>query len=166
DTMVGGAGNDTYFVDMLGELVTESVAGVAGGTDTVKSNVNYTLGANVENLVLIGAAALTASGNALNNQLTGNDGGNTLNGGAGADTMTGGAGNDLYILDNKNDVAIENPGEGTDEIRSSVPLTTFFANVDNYTFTGTAAVHFAADSLDNKITGTAYADTLDGGSGN
>src|SRR5262249_10965603 len=134
--------------------------------DTVMSAAaSFTLGANLENLVLIGSA-LTGTGNALSNQLTGDAENNTLSGGAGADVMRGGAGNDLYIFDNKGDVAIEDLGAGTDEIRSSVPLLTSFDNVENYTFTGTAAVKFTGNDLDNKISGTAYADTLDGGSGN
>jgi len=164
DTLVGGADNDTYFVNAVGEVVTESLTGTVGGTDTVMSEINYTLGANLENLVLIGA--LMGTGNTLNNALTGNDLGNTLNGLAGADTMTGGAGDDIYVFDNKNDVATENLGEGIDEIRSSVALSTFIANVENYTFTGTTAVNFTGSDADNKITGTAYNDTLVGDGGN
>ena len=51
DTMYGGTGNDTYKVSAKGDVVVE----LAGeGNDTVISVVDYTLGANVENLVLQG----------------------------------------------------------------------------------------------------------------
>ncbi|MGY0715361.1 hypothetical protein [Azospirillum argentinense] len=72
---------------------------VGEGTDTVRSAIDYTLGDNVEALVLTGAA-LVGTGNALNNSLTGTaaanvlsglDGDDTLTGGAGADTLDGGA---------------------------------------------------------------------------
>lgn len=75
--------------------------------DLVQSSVTYTLGANVENLVLTGTSALSGTGNALNNQLTGNAGNNvltgaagndTLQGLAGSDTLAGGTGNDTYLL--------------------------------------------------------------------
>ena len=85
--MIGGTGNDIYVVDAAGDVVTE----LAGqGTDTVQSSVSYTLGADVENLQLTGAAAINATGNALDNLLTGNSGNNVLSGGAGDDTMIGG----------------------------------------------------------------------------
>jgi Ca2+-binding RTX toxin-like protein len=50
DTMLGGAGNDTYYVDNAGDQVVEYSG---EGTDTVQSSVSYTLGADVENLNLL-----------------------------------------------------------------------------------------------------------------
>ncbi len=50
DTMIGGLGNDTYYVDNVGDQVIE----LAGeGIDTVQSSISYTLGDNVENLNLL-----------------------------------------------------------------------------------------------------------------
>ena len=47
DTMAGGTENDVYIVDDIGDVVTELAL---GGTDRVESDVDYTLGAEVENL--------------------------------------------------------------------------------------------------------------------
>ncbi len=104
DTMYGGAGNDTYIVDSTGDLAIENAS---EGTDTVRSGVTFTLGSNIENLVLTGSSAVNGTGNTLDNQLTGNSAINTLSGGlgndridglGGSDTLTGGAGKDTFVF--------------------------------------------------------------------
>src|ERR1700686_2910440 len=153
--MAGGAGNDIYYVDATGDVVTE---GSGAGTDEVRTTLSsYTLGSNVENLTFIGTGNFTGTGNTLANVITGgtgNDsltggagadtlnggaGDDTLNGGTGSDTMVGGAGNDIYVVDAAGDVVTENANEGTDEVRTSLTTYTLGANVENLTFTGTAA---------------------------
>ena len=94
--MYGESGNDIYIIDNFNDLVFESAG---QGTDWVYSALSYTLGANVENLTLTGSAAISGTGNGLNNVLTGNSGNNTLTGGAGNDTLTGGIGNDIFQYD-------------------------------------------------------------------
>jgi len=170
DTMLGGTGNDTYYVDDTGDVVTE----LAGeGTDTVRSYINYTLGDNVENLILMGAEAINGTGNSLNNSMTGNaaantltglDGNDVLNGAAGADTMLGGTGNDTYYVDNTGDAVTELAGEGTDAVRSYINYT-LTDNVENLILMGAEAINGTGNSLNNSMTGNAATNILTGGMG-
>lgn len=77
------------------DVVTEAAG---GGMDRVNTTLDgYALGANVENLTLLGIADLTANGNDLANVITGNTGDNMLYSGKGNDTLDGGNGDDgLY----------------------------------------------------------------------
>ena len=169
DTLIGGAGKDTYYVDNAGDKVVENPG---EGTDTVHAAVDYTLPANVENLVLVGSAIHgtgneldnVITGNALNNVLSGGAGNDTIDGGAGADTMIGGTGNDTYYVDNAGDTIVENAGEGADTVIASVDYT-LPANVENLTLTG-SAVNGTGNALDNVITGNALNNVLSGGAGN
>ena len=161
DTMTGGAGNDTYIVDNARDTVVE---GWNGGTDTVRSTVGWTLGANFENLILLGGSSLNATGNALANRLTGNAGGNLLDGGAGADTMAGGAGNDTYVVDNAGDRLIEGLNGGTDTVRSTVSLV-LGANLENLTLLG-GGINGTGNGLANRLTGNGANNTLSGNGGN
>ena len=161
NVLTGGAGNDTYVVG-TGDSVVENAN---AGTDTVQSSVTFTLGNNVENLVLTGTTAINGTGNTLNNSITGNAGNNTLDGGAGADTLIGGQGNDTYTVDNIGDVVTELAGEGTDLVNSSVTYV-LSANVENLTLTGTSAVNGTGNALDNALTGNSGANVLTGGTGN
>jgi serralysin len=94
DTMYGGDGNDVYFVDNAGDFAVENAN---QGNDTVYASVDYLMAANVDNLVLQGAA-VQGYGNGLVNALIGNANDNLLNGGAAADSLTGGAGNDAFVF--------------------------------------------------------------------
>ncbi len=125
----------------------------------------YTLAANLENLTLIGAAAINGTGNTLNNVITGNSAANILSGGTGADTMIGGTGNDTYVVDNTGDVVTENPNEGADIVQSSITYT-LGNNVENLTLTGTGNINGTGNSLDNTLIGNSGKNTLAGGAGN
>ena len=138
DTLIGGNGNDTYAVDSGADKITENAN---AGVDSVRIAISFTLGANLENLILIGGASLSGTGNVLDNLLVGNPAANTLtggsgrdilqglggndslrntlgntlfDGGAGADSMTGGSGPELFIGGTGNDVITT--GKGADII--------------------------------------------------
>ncbi len=161
NVLSGGAGNDTY-VAGAGDTVTEAAG---EGNDTVVTDASWTLEANLENLVLVGVADIDGTGNSLVNSITGNQGNNILNGGTGADSMAGALGNDIYVVDNPGDVVIENLGEGTDLVQSTVSYT-LSANVENLTLTGASAISGTGNALDNVLTGNSAANTLAGGDGN
>ncbi|CAN7448123.1 beta strand repeat-containing protein [Devosia sp. LjRoot3] len=164
DTMAGGANDDTYMVNNAGDLVVE---GDGEGIDTVRSSVAYSLGNFVENLVLTAGGSLNATGNGLDNALTGGAGNNQLDGGLGADTMAGLAGNDSYVVDSLDDVVVEAAGQGTDTVLTA--LAEFgigaFDNVENLTFTGTGNFTGQGNGLGNVLTGAAGNDALAGGDG-
>jgi Ca2+-binding RTX toxin-like protein len=161
DTMAGGLGNDTYIVDNAGDGVTE-LAG--GGIDAVLASVDWTLGANVENLVLTGSAHIQGTGNALVNLMTGNAGNNRLDGGAGADKMAAGLGDDTYLVDAAGDVVTEGTGEGTDTVIASIGWV-LGANVENLVLTGSGDLNGTGNALGNVLTGNAGKNVLDGGLG-
>lgn len=95
DTLKGGIGNDTYDVDSSLDVIVEMTS-LSSEIDSVKSIVSWALGANLENLALLGSAQINGTGNALANTLIGNSAANVLDGGAGLDTLTGGAGADTF----------------------------------------------------------------------
>ena len=136
-----------------------------GGTDTVKAAVSYTLGTNLENLILTGLYDIDGTGNTLNNAITGNGQDNVLDGAGGADTMAGGDGDDTYIVDNAGDVIIENEGDGNDTVESSVAHA-LAANVENLTLTGSANINGTGNALDNILIGNTGTNVLTGLNGN
>ena len=161
DTLKGGPGNDTYIVDNAADKVSENAG---EGVDTVQSSVSWTLGANLENLTLIGSKAVNGSGNELANILTGNSAANTLDGSTGADRLVGGGGNDLYLVDNSGDSVIENANEGVDTVKASVSYA-LPANVENLALTGADAINGYGNELANILSGNAANNLLDGGLG-
>jgi serralysin len=131
DLMDGGLGNDRYFVDSLGDTVTERIS--EDDYDHVFALVdNYTLTANVEILTLLsGSDILKGTGNSLSNGiyanefnnvlagLEGNDvihgyGGNDqLDGGSGKDFLDGDSGDDVLLGGNDDDILRGGPGRDT-----------------------------------------------------
>ncbi len=161
NVLAGGAGNDTYVVG-TGDTIVEAAS---AGTDIVQTEMSWTLGANLEKLVLTGTFAIDGTGNSVANTLTGNSAANILNGGAGADTLIGGQGDDTYIVDNTGDKITELSHEGIDTVQSSVTYT-LAANVENLTLTGTSAINGTGNGLDNILIGNGAANRLTGGAGN
>jgi len=118
DTMHGGAGNDTYIVDNVNDVVAEAEVHIRlvrdplhpwiikhvphttdpGGIDEVKTSLTeYSLNdvRFVENLTYTGSGSFTGTGNTLDNVITGGRGADTLIGGGGSDTLSGGQGKDV-----------------------------------------------------------------------
>jgi Ca2+-binding RTX toxin-like protein len=175
DNMAGGLGDDTYVINALTDVVVENLN---EGNDTIRSSITYSLvptlqaatgtysgSSDVENLTLTGTAAINGTGNELDNVITGNTGNNILNGGAGADTLIGGLGNDTYQVDAL-DVIIENAGEGSDTISTSVTYTlSVGSNIENLTLAGGNNINGTGDAGNNLITGNTGANILNGGGG-
>jgi Ca2+-binding RTX toxin-like protein len=96
-TLAGGDGNDVYLV---GNSLTNIVEDSGFGTDSVLTDVSWTLGANLETLVLttVGVGA-SLTGNSGANSIAGNTGADSIIGlGGGLDTLTGGVGSDTFYL--------------------------------------------------------------------
>lgn len=160
DAMAGGAGDDIYGVDDAGDMVTEWFD---AGTDTVLASISYVLPQHVENLRLTGRA-ITAAGNAMNNQLYGNALDNLLDGDAGADQMVGAAGDDTYVVDDAGDSVVERVDEGNDTVLAGVSHG-LSDNVENLVLTGAADLAATGNNLNNVILGNAGNNLIDGGVG-
>lgn len=127
DILAGHAGNDTYVIHNSANTLIEAPG---EGVDLVQSSVTWTLGKNFENLTLVGAVAIDATGNNAANTLTGNNAANllrgqggvdTLNGRGGADHLQGGAGNDKLDGGVGHDVLVG--GAGSDIFIFTAPAT-------------------------------------------
>jgi Ca2+-binding RTX toxin-like protein len=84
NTLIGLGGNDVYYVNNAGDVVTEAAN---AGTDTALATVNYTIPVNVEVLYVTGSG-LTGTGSSGNDKLV------TV----GANTLIGGAGDDSFVF--------------------------------------------------------------------
>jgi serralysin len=188
DRMYGGVGDDTYMVTDTTDFAYE----LAGeGHDTVIASIDHQLRAEVEDLVLTGAA-LIGKGNAGDNGITGNDldnrlygyGGNdtldgaggddiidgregndTLTGGVGYDKMYGGTGDDTFIVSDATDFAYEKAGEGNDRVISSVTHR-LRDNIEELELSGSGDIRGYGNASDNLILGNSGANLLYGRDGN
>lgn len=112
DQLYGGTGSDTYYVDNVGDRV-EDESGSDGGYDSVLASVSFTLGSFIENLNLVGRAAIDGTGNGIGNSITGNDAVNVLLGLGGADSLQAGRGNDRLDGGDGNDTLYAGDGDDT-----------------------------------------------------
>jgi serralysin len=177
DYLEGFRGNDTYVVDDAGDVVVES--GFVRDIDTVISTLTWSLGLNLENLMLAGSAEINAFGNNQGNLITGNsarneisglvgndiingmEGDDIIDGGAGNDTLNGGLGIDtVRFIDSIKSISIDlisgrAIGDGIDSIQG-------FENVDGSRYSDTLLGNLA----NNLLRGFAGNDRLDGSNGN
>jgi Ca2+-binding RTX toxin-like protein len=110
DSMAGGTGDDIYYVDDASDLVTEAAG---EGSDVVRTSVSFTLGGNIETLILDGTSNISGGGNSQANAITGNSGDNTLSGGGGNDTLKGMNGADILVGGTGNDILVGGAGADT-----------------------------------------------------
>lgn len=97
DVMIGGLGDDLYYVDNSNDRVVEEAN---GGNDSVWTKVSFSLaGQHIENLTLNGRGDIDATGNGLANRLGGNGYDNDLHGMLGNDIMGGGSGRDNFFFE-------------------------------------------------------------------
>ena len=148
-TLEGGAGDDTYVLskpDLITELVGE-------GTDTVKANFSYRLGANLENLQLLGGGNRAGRGNGLDNAITGNSGDNLLDGLAGSDTASF-ANASTAVTVSLAIAGAQTTGFGSDTLLN-------FENLTGSRFND----HLTGDAGANVLDGGLGGDTMTGGDG-
>jgi Ca2+-binding RTX toxin-like protein len=117
--------------------------------------------------LLIGnAAGNILTGTPFADELRGLGGGDQLNGGLGDDLMVGGVGSDTYTVDSVGDVLVEQPGQGTDTVQTTLASYVLLDNFENLTFIGTGSFSGTGNAQSNTIRGGNGADVLDGGLGN
>ncbi|MEL6550917.1 MAG: hypothetical protein AAFQ54_11810 [Pseudomonadota bacterium] len=172
DFMNGGMGSDIYYVDDLGDRISESRKWA--GTDHVYSGVDFITGrVHIEEITLTGSDNIRAIGNGLANTIRGNDGHNILDGKKQIDTMIGGEGNDLYVVSAPGEILIEEADEGIDTVRAyrSWKLEENIENLELRSGFDFNAVGNELDNLlvgnsgDNMLIGREGSDTLRGNGG-
>ena len=152
-------------------------------TDTIQSSTTLTLPAGVENLQLIGTAAINGTGNTGDNILTGNTANNILAGGNGNDTYsfnattvlgsdtiqeTSTGGVDVIDLTGTTGAATLNLGLTTIQtvVGTNLRLTLAANNVMENIIGGNGADRLTGNSLDNSLVGGLGDDNLRGNGGN
>ncbi|MCW5751763.1 MAG: type I secretion C-terminal target domain-containing protein [Alphaproteobacteria bacterium] len=164
DTLVGGGGDDIYFVTDAGDVVVELEN---GGNDTVLTTLDtYMLDEQVEGLAFIGEGNFAGTGNGSANVISGDGGNDTLDGGAGADTLRGGAGDDVYIVGDAGDVVVELENGGNDTVLTTLDTYTLGDHIEHLSFLGEGNFAGTGNGLANVIFGGEGADIIDGGNGN
>lgn len=178
DVLIGGTGNDTYYVDSVGDSLTENAG---EGRDTVEATLSWTLGDDLDWLVLAGSSNIDGTGNELANVIRGNGGDNvlsglggndkiyagagndTVDGGNGGDWLEGGAGIDVYTGGTGSDRFVFREGDFGGNTTGTADVITDFGDAEgdrihlsvvdaNSTLAGNQAFHFVGL---NAFTGTA-----------
>nr|WP_269059169.1 putative Ig domain-containing protein [Paracidovorax cattleyae] len=179
DTMIGGAEDNFYVVDSLGDKVIET--GGKESQDTIVSSrisVDLSGQAGIENIELLGSSEISA---------TGDDNANTIRGSRNTarNVLAGKGGDDTYYV-GLNDVVVETAGGGTDRVildvnamgqaawRSSGKVFHLddYANVENIAANGklrgegaAQGIHLVGTAGNNTISGSFQDDIVDGGDG-
>jgi Ca2+-binding RTX toxin-like protein len=179
DVYDGGAGTDTLDMSQIVANITVNMAAI--GAQTLSSLTGSDKLSGIENAIG-GSGDDTLAGNGVSGTLTGGAGNDTLKDinvagqTTAAETMIGGTGNDIYFVNSVNDVVIENAGEGTDQIMTTLNSYTLGIgnNIENLRFIagGAATNSFTGtgNELNNTLSGGVNSNNLsyilDGGAGN
>ena len=159
NTLKALGGSDVYIIG-VGDIVDESAAG-SDGIDAVQSaTVSIDFGDTVhfkgalENILLTGSTAQSATGNALTNVIYASTS-------SGANLMRGLAGNDIYVVSTGDTVDESVAGsDGIDLVQSSAISINFGdaahykGALENITLSGNAAISATGNALANTIDGS------------
>ncbi|KQT48569.1 hypothetical protein ASG47_09540 [Devosia sp. Leaf420] len=149
-TLHGGDGNDNLIADGIGNTI---YGGAGNDLMRAKDGPDVLNGGND---VLDGGSG--------NDEMYGLGGNDMMIGGTGDDAMMGGMGNDTYVVDSASDLVVENAGEGTDLVQTTVSYT-LADNVENMTLLGSGSINATGNALSNVLLGNAGANTLNGAGG-
>ncbi len=171
DLLLGGLGDDIYYITSGGETIFE----YAGqGRDIIYTGLSHGLaaGSHVEVLSAIslsGTDALQLSGNERDQEIYGNAGANVLRGGGGTDFLLGGFGDDTYYVTDGREIIFEAAGEGRDIVYTGLSHALAGGShveiLSAISLSGTDALNFGGNELDNYIFGNAGSNILYGGGG-
>jgi trimeric autotransporter adhesin len=184
DTIAGGVGDDTYYVDLSMDTIIEAVN---GGVDTIilgpgggQQTISLASGvySEFENLTLVDGAFGNVSGNVRDNHLVGSRFGDKLSGGEGndtldggphsdildggqrSDTLSGGLGDDVYIIDSLDVIVGEDGGDDTliSQIEGGVALSGQYAAIENISLIVMGEA--TGNDVANRLLGSYSEDTL------
>ncbi|WP_052248989.1 M10 family metallopeptidase [Leisingera sp. ANG-Vp] len=165
DTLYGHGGHDTLRGGGSGDVLgggfgNDYVRGDGGSDSLTGGNGNDTLTGN--------SGADTLDGGANQDTLFGGNGNDVLDGGGNADKLDGGDGDDIYWVNHSGDTVIEDAGEGTDTVNSSVSfdLSAHGDHIENLVLTGTGDLDGTGNTASNVITGNDGSNSLTGNAGN
>lgn len=191
DVMYGGTGNDTYYVNTSDDRIFENAG--EGTNDRVATEVSFTLpeeaevevleavnfdgnsvgtlgGSRYDNIITGDAGNNVLRGYGGNDTLRGHLGNDTLIGDDGNDTMIGGQGNDTYYVDAAGDVVVEEVGQGTDRVSTSVSYalspTTEIETLEASSLGSADPINLTGSNSANTIIGNNGANVIDGKGGN
>lgn len=175
-TANGGAGSDVVAFDVAYGGGSASYSGSMSlrggeGSDTIRGNAAFSFDTSFQNV------DVSLYGDRGNDRIeaTTQDTGSSfipVEGAKNNDFLYGGTGNDTFYVQEQQDVAIENPGEGTDTVvvnNSSTDSYTLAPNVEKLVVRDWyyhISASLTGNATANEITGTWKADTLDGAGGN
>jgi Ca2+-binding RTX toxin-like protein len=169
DTLNGQGANDTYVLGAQANSPSLHINDL-GGTDTITSTINRSLGvadySEIDNLTLLGTA-VAATGNGLQNVITGNAAANVLTAvGASADTLRGLDGSDTYAISAVNHIISETntatSGTADRVLFTGLAAQTYVlaANVEMLTLMGAANTNGTGNAVVNTIIGNVAANIL------